>query len=64
MPPANSALSDVSTTYKIITRAILLRDFVTWLHRAITSQRATVQLHAATFVAETNQTDMTDYDIT
>ena len=31
-----------------VTRAILSRDFVTRLHRAMKLQRATVQLHAAT----------------
>jgi len=38
-------------------------DFVARLYRAITSQHATVQLHVATLLCQTNQASITDYDI-
>ena len=46
-----------------VTPAILSRDFDARLYRAIKSQRSTVQLHAASWFALINQTNMTDYDI-
>jgi len=45
-----------------VTPAILSRDFVARLHRAIKSQHATVQLHAAT-LSRKQPKSTTDHDI-